>query len=140
MRPRPWPDHHVAVGRPPALACRSTGASTPLIASTSAVATVMPANTAVVSKFWREDWLACVLHREADLERHLKMLDLAVFDMPTRPRDLEPAQIPNRLVGAFDRHPDGVVDAFFRCTDQFDHPIDMTVHIGLRTSGSNVVP
>src|SRR5689334_19799317 len=60
------------------------------------------------------------------------MSDLAVFNMPTRPRDLEPAQIPNGLVGALDRHPDGVVNALFRCTDQFDHPIDMTVHVGLR--------
>jgi hypothetical protein len=53
------------------------------------------------------------LHREANLERHLKVANLPIFDMSTGLRNLEPPQIAQGLVGADDGNVDRVLNTLF---------------------------
>src|SRR5258708_26849149 len=53
-------------------------------------------------------------HREADLQGHLKVADLALIDMPAGSRDLKPSQMSDGLMGTLDRGIDCLLDAFFR--------------------------
>src|SRR5689334_16437952 len=76
----------------------------------------------------------CVLHGEADLQRHLVVLDLAIDDVARGPRNFEPAQVAQGAAGAPDCQANRILDAFLRCTDQFNHPIDVFVETGLLTS------
>src|SRR5262245_55461623 len=79
--------------------------------------------------------LLCVFHGEADPERHLIEVDLAVLDLPAGLHHLEPAQVAHRLAGARDGIADRVLDSRLGRTDEVDDLVDMIVHGGLRAWG-----
>src|SRR3982750_1578673 len=73
---------------------------------------------------------AGVFHREADLDAHLIVLDLAVLDVAARLQDLEPAQMPDSAVGTRNCRADGVFNAFVRRANQLKDFVDMLLHDG----------
>jgi hypothetical protein len=73
-------------------------------------------------------------HREADLERYLKVANLAPFNVTASFRDFEPSQIPDGLVRPLDGRFDSVFDAALRSAHELDHSIDMVIQVVLRTS------
>src|SRR5947207_2712754 len=81
---------------------------------------------------WR---LPRVFHREADLQRHLEVAHLAVFDVSAGPRDLEPSQVSDGLVGALNRGFNRLIDAFLRRAHQFDDAINVPFAAMLRVFG-----
>src|SRR5947207_694626 len=52
--------------------------------------------------------------------------------MTARPRNLEPSQIPDGLVGALDRRTDGGFNAILRGAHDLDHAIDVPSDVALR--------
>src|SRR5688572_5406255 len=69
-----------------------------------------------------------VLQSKAGFEHNLIMSDLAVLDVAAGLDDLEPVQISQRLTSPPDRGLDGILNAGFRGTNQFDHLVDMIRH------------
>jgi hypothetical protein len=70
-----------------------------------------------------------VLHREADLDRHLPVLNLPLVDVAARLDHLEPAQVLDGFVRAFDGLFNGVLDGSSRSAGEFDEFIDVIIGI-----------
>ena len=68
------------------------------------------------------------LEGEAGLHDHLVVADLAVVDVPADLDDLEPAEVPQRVVGAPHRGLDRALDAVARGADELDDLVDMLRH------------
>src|SRR5215212_5951808 len=66
--------------------------------------------------------------READLQGHLVMGDLAALDMAASLLDLEPANVAHGRGGAGDGALDRILDAGRRAADDLDHLVDIVAH------------
>src|SRR5438477_10442961 len=76
-----------------------------------------------------------VFHREANLQRHLEVADLAVFDVSAGPRDFEPSQVSDGLVGALERGFHRLIDALPRRAHDLDDAIDVAFGAMLHALG-----
>lgn len=76
----------------------------------------------------RRTGVSLVFDGEADLERHLPEVNLAFVDAPASFDDLEPAQVLDRFLGAFERTLDSILNGGGGGACQFDEFVNGIFH------------
>jgi len=72
--------------------------------------------------------------RETDLQGHLVVVHVPIFDIPACPDDLEPAEMSEGLRGAGDGALDCILDASLRGSSNIDNFVNMIVFFHLDVS------
>ena len=75
--------------------------------------------------------LCSAFHRKADFDAHLPVVHLSLVNIAAHFDHLEPAQVLDGLVRAFNGLFNGVLDGGSRCAGEFDKFIDVVFHISV---------